>query len=237
MAMMSTRDQLWLAGQRFYDALGEELKSNWVKFFQELDSNGDGRVSAAELEAAMQEPGPDGRDAASVNAVVGKARQLLATIDQNGDGELDFDECKALFFAFYSGCWCVACNELILADGATCLECSSSASASDPDRSAASGQDHLAQVPDSTDGINLGAFFSLCAHCIPSHPPAHAPRLCHLPPLIQSPRYDSRNDSRNDSRSLPAAPNADKKYNSVISELHLAAAVVDLVDAVICPIM
>jgi len=69
------------------DLSEEELKEIRDQFHA-IDLDGNGRITVAELQTAMQKVG-GGKDAAALD----KIAKMMEAADLDGDGELDFDVC------------------------------------------------------------------------------------------------------------------------------------------------
>ena len=109
------RQKIHEAGQRFFDyELEAEDKFVILSKFEDLDDDGDGTVSFQELQNLRREMDP---------ALADMVCSLFELADRDGNGVLDCDECKALFFLMVIGHFCDLCNRLIIRDGVNCLDC------------------------------------------------------------------------------------------------------------------
>ena len=91
-----------------------EKQQLWYRFM-ELDENGDGRITVQELLNRHR--------ILNGGAVDDRVRMLFPLVDEDRNGYLDYDECKALFFLFTCGRFCDACRSLIIYDGVVCVDC------------------------------------------------------------------------------------------------------------------
>ncbi|URE41739.1 hypothetical protein MUK42_06483 [Musa troglodytarum] len=70
------------------EAAEEEVEEDMKEAFRVFDEDGDGFISAAELQAVLSKLGlPEGRSIARV-------REMICSVDQNSDGQVDFGEFK-----------------------------------------------------------------------------------------------------------------------------------------------
>ncbi|KAE8685647.1 Calcium-binding allergen Bet v 3 [Hibiscus syriacus] len=66
----------------------EEDESDLTEAFKVFDEDGDGFISAKELQAVLWKLGlPEGKD-------IGRVEQMICSVDQNHDGRVDFFEFK-----------------------------------------------------------------------------------------------------------------------------------------------
>ena len=111
------RQEIYVAAQAFvFDyGMNQEERSACVSKFKALDENGDGRVSSQELGNMSRIMDP---------SLAVRVCRFSVLVDRDGNGFLDFDECKSLFFLIAKGRICDLCNGLIIHGGVSCLDCS-----------------------------------------------------------------------------------------------------------------
>ena len=109
------RREIYRAGQSYFQyELNKEQQDACLSKFKALDGNGDQKVSQQEL-----------RDNCGImdSSVAARVCRFFELVDGNGNGFLDFDECKALFFLFNKARVCDGCEGLIIHGGLSCLHC------------------------------------------------------------------------------------------------------------------
>ncbi|KAH7415394.1 hypothetical protein KP509_14G040500 [Ceratopteris richardii] len=99
--------RLHRAAELYYESQPNAVQMQLCTLFQRLDINGDGRITEAEYKSLLTSP------------------SLFALLDRDGNGELDFEECKCLFFLVKQQTEaCGGCGKLLL-EGIlyVCVEC------------------------------------------------------------------------------------------------------------------
>ena len=69
--------------------------SRLAQMFQSADTDGDGKLTADELTAAIEKNSPQGSPTADPTKAAAVANTMLAAADKNGDGSLSLDEFKS----------------------------------------------------------------------------------------------------------------------------------------------
>ncbi|KAH7415303.1 hypothetical protein KP509_14G036800 [Ceratopteris richardii] len=90
-----------------------------------MDRNRDGRIALAEL--VQWGPALElCRSASKGSSILSCLSSLFDFLDADDSGELDFEECKSLFFIVIVPCeWCSACGKLLLESAYACVVCNS----------------------------------------------------------------------------------------------------------------
>ena len=124
--MSICRQQIHEAGQRFYHGMMQHEQEELQCKFMDLDENGDGGISVQELlnrYRSLSNGNGNGNGNGGGSEEDDRVRLLFHLVDEDRNGLLDFEECKALFFLFACGRFCVSCAGLIIRDGVSCLHC------------------------------------------------------------------------------------------------------------------
>ncbi|KAH7415401.1 hypothetical protein KP509_14G041200 [Ceratopteris richardii] len=103
----SLRSRMQTAAALYYERLPYAVQQEHRDLFKGLDKNGDGRISKAEpLQAGYPK------------------KSFFSFLDTDGDGLLDFEECKSLFFLMKNKAGvCEGCGMPLLESYYGCLEC------------------------------------------------------------------------------------------------------------------
>ncbi|KAH7415411.1 hypothetical protein KP509_14G042100 [Ceratopteris richardii] len=103
----SLRSRMQTAAALYYERLPYAVQQEHRDLFKGLDKNGDGRISKAEL---LQAGYPK--------------KSFFSFLDTDGDGLLDFEECKSLFFLMKNKAGvCDGCGKPLLESYYGCVEC------------------------------------------------------------------------------------------------------------------
>lgn len=98
-----------------FESAGAEVRDLAAKFFNLLDSDGDGEVNIQELRSVMVELGAP---PSMCN------QKFFSLLDSDGNGALSFDEVKTLFYILSSGRgYCDWCGEFIPGIYFSCPDC------------------------------------------------------------------------------------------------------------------
>ena len=109
------RPEIYSAGQRFFQfELSKEEQDACLSQFKALDRNGDLKVTYQELLDKREIMG---------SSIAARVCRFFELVDRDGNGFLDFGECKALFFLVRKAHVCDGCQGLIIHDGLSCLHC------------------------------------------------------------------------------------------------------------------
>ncbi|KAH7433386.1 hypothetical protein KP509_07G067000 [Ceratopteris richardii] len=90
------RSRIQRASTLYYERLPYALQQELCNAFKIIDKNGDGRLAQADL----VHWGPLQQSASEGFPVSSSISSLFAFLDADDSGELDFEDCKSLFFIF-----------------------------------------------------------------------------------------------------------------------------------------
>lgn len=113
----SFKSNLHRAAQLFYDQLPPDLQLRFIERLKSVDADGNGLVSQAELVQSCRNSGEP------LSKMASRLPKLFSVLDMDGNGYLDFDECKSLFFLFTSYTVCDHCGDIILDFSFSCEDC------------------------------------------------------------------------------------------------------------------
>ncbi|KAH7433387.1 hypothetical protein KP509_07G067100 [Ceratopteris richardii] len=117
------RSRLQRASTLYCERLPYALQQEFCNAFQAMDKNRDGRIAQAELVhwGPLQQLCRSASEGFPVSSCISS---LFAFLDADASGELDFEECKSLFFIFIMPSeWCDGCGKVLLESMYECVEC------------------------------------------------------------------------------------------------------------------
>ncbi|KAH7373467.1 hypothetical protein KP509_17G058100 [Ceratopteris richardii] len=119
------RSRLQRVAILYYERLPYSLQQQLYNAFRAMDRNRDGRIS--QLELVQWGPWQDFCRSFSKDFPFSSfISSLFSLLDADNSGELDFDECKGLFFVLITPSeFCDHCGKLILESVYACVECRS----------------------------------------------------------------------------------------------------------------
>uniref|UniRef100_A0A7N0U9N5 EF-hand domain-containing protein n=1 Tax=Kalanchoe fedtschenkoi TaxID=63787 RepID=A0A7N0U9N5_KALFE len=87
----------------YYNNSSTQVKDLAIKFFNHMDSDGDSTISVAEFAAFIKGNG-------FLSRRLPNDQDLFASMDRNGNGNLDFNEFITFFFVAFASCNCDGCG-------------------------------------------------------------------------------------------------------------------------------
>ncbi|KAG8369784.1 hypothetical protein BUALT_Bualt14G0049700 [Buddleja alternifolia] len=111
---VSEMDGIRRIARAYYAKASEDEKNSMQKFFNTLDSNGDGKVTLGEFNKSVSSSLSDENK-----------ESIFRQLDANGDGTLDFDEVLALYYMEEKVeiVKCSECSNLLVGPYFSCLMC------------------------------------------------------------------------------------------------------------------
>ncbi|XVE65813.1 hypothetical protein DITRI_Ditri08aG0029500 [Diplodiscus trichospermus] len=108
-------DEIRATALAYYEKLPQPQKQQAQEFFRSMDGNRDGKVDLQDYITGLKQLG------LTTVANIGFFKEL----DKNGNGCLDFDEVKTLFYLIQSGrfVFCGGCGEFLKGVHFTCVDC------------------------------------------------------------------------------------------------------------------